>query len=77
MLHGADPFDKGIFDRCVAAGVSKVNINKVLNGEWVGVMERRAGEKGVGVMGLVEEATARMEEAVGRCIEVLGSGGRY
>ncbi|GLA00834.1 hypothetical protein AnigIFM60653_010219 [Aspergillus niger] len=77
VLHGADPFDKGIFDRCIGAGVSKININKVLNGEWVGVMGEKANGKGVGVMGLVEEATERMEKAVERCIDVLGSGGRY
>ena len=35
VLHGADPFDGEIFRRCIEAGVSKVNINKVLNNEWL------------------------------------------
>ncbi|RAK96624.1 class II fructose-bisphosphate aldolase [Aspergillus ibericus CBS 121593] len=74
VLHGADPFDREIFRRCIQAGVSKVNINKVLNNEWVAVV---TGGKGKGMTVLIEEATERMQAAVERCIDLLGSGGRY
>ncbi|PWY94115.1 aldolase [Aspergillus sclerotioniger CBS 115572] len=74
VLHGADPFDREIFGRCIEAGVSKVNINKVLNNEWVRVVTEG---KGKGMTGLIEEATERMQIAVEGCIDLLGSGGRY
>ncbi|PYI02844.1 aldolase [Aspergillus sclerotiicarbonarius CBS 121057] len=78
VLHGADPFDRGVFERCIRAGVSKVNINKVLNDEWVAVVtEGKGGGKGRGMTGLIEEATRKMQLAVEGCIGLLGSGGRY
>ncbi|PYH98023.1 fructose-bisphosphate aldolase [Aspergillus ellipticus CBS 707.79] len=75
VLHGADPFDKAIFQECIDAGVSKVNINKVLNGEWVRVLAELA-PNGVGVTKLIEEATGAMQVAVERCMVMLGSSGR-
>ncbi|PYH49597.1 class II fructose-bisphosphate aldolase [Aspergillus saccharolyticus JOP 1030-1] len=75
VLHGADPFDEGIFRRCIDCGVSKVNINKVLNNEFVRVMREKAGE--VPLTALIEEATREMQRAVERCVDMLGSGGRY
>ncbi|KAL4928772.1 class II fructose-bisphosphate aldolase [Aspergillus undulatus] len=75
VLHGADPFTKEIFQKCIECGVSKVNINKVLNNEYVRVQREKAGN--VPLTALLEEATDEMQKAVERCMDMLGSSGRY
>ncbi|RJE22887.1 fructose-bisphosphate aldolase [Aspergillus sclerotialis] len=45
VLHGADPFTAEIFQKCIASGVSKININKVLNNEFVNVQRERLGRR--------------------------------
>lgn len=75
VLHGADPFTQEIFQRCIDCGVSKININKVLNNEYIRVQQEMAGK--VPLTTLLEEATNAMRKAVERCIEMLGAGGRY
>lgn len=75
VLHGADPFTEGIFRECIDCGVSKININKVLNNEYVRVQREMAGKAPLTT--LLEEATSAMQKAVERCIDMLGSGGRY
>ncbi|RDW78857.1 class II fructose-bisphosphate aldolase [Aspergillus mulundensis] len=75
VLHGADPFTEEIFRKCIECGVSKVNINKVLNNEYVRVQREKAGK--VPLTQLLEEATDEMQKAVERCMDMLGSSGRY
>ncbi|KAL4734509.1 ketose-bisphosphate aldolase [Aspergillus similis] len=75
VLHGADPFTEEIFRKCIECGVSKVNINKVLNNEYVRVQREKAGR--VPLTQLLEEATDEMQKAVERCMDMLGSSGRY
>ncbi|KAJ5612973.1 fructose-bisphosphate aldolase [Penicillium lagena] len=75
VLHGADPFTKEIFQKCIECGVSKININKVLNNEYVKVQQEKAGK--VPLTTLLEEATNAMQKAVERCMDMLGSAGRY
>lgn len=74
VLHGADPFTKEIYDKCIARGVHKININKVMNNEYVHVQRERAGK--VALTTVIEEGTDAMQKAVERCIEILGSQGK-
>ncbi|KAL2215073.1 fructose-bisphosphate aldolase [Thermoascus aurantiacus ATCC 26904] len=74
VLHGSDPFTEEIFQRCIKAGVAKVNINKVMNNEYLRVQRERAG-KGP-VTAVIEEATNAMQKAVERCMDMLGSTGK-
>ncbi|PLN85846.1 aldolase [Aspergillus taichungensis] len=74
VLHGADPFTEEIFAECIRCGVAKVNINKVLNNEFVKVMAEKAGR--VPLTTLLEEATREMQGAVERCMDMLKSSGR-
>lgn len=74
VLHGADPFTEEIFQKCIGCGVSKVNINKVLNNEYVKVQAEKAGK--VPLTTLLEEATNAMQKAVERCMDMLGSTGK-
>lgn len=75
VLHGADPFSKEIFQKCIDCGVSKININKVLNNEYIKVQQEKAGK--VPLTTLLEEATNEMQKAVERCMDMLGATGRY
>ncbi|KAJ5697375.1 hypothetical protein N7488_011059 [Penicillium malachiteum] len=75
VLHGADPFTKEIFQKCIDCGVSKININKVLNNPYIKVQQEKAGR--VPLTTLLEDATNAMQKAVEGCIDMLGSGGRY
>ncbi|KAJ5489202.1 fructose-bisphosphate aldolase [Penicillium diatomitis] len=75
VLHGADPFTKEIFQKCIDCGVSKININKVLNNEYIKVQQEKAGK--VPLTTLLEDATNAMQKAVERCMDMLESTGRY
>lgn len=75
VLHGADPFTKEIFQKCIDCGVSKININKVLNNEYIKVQAEQAGK--VPLTTLLENATNAMQKAVERCMDMLNSTGRY
>ena len=74
VLHGADPFDKKIFSTCIGHGVSKVNINKVLNNPCQDVWEKYSNKKPF--TEVIELATAEMQKAVEGCCDLLGSTGK-
>ncbi|KAF2838447.1 putative fructose-bisphosphate aldolase [Patellaria atrata CBS 101060] len=74
VLHGADPFTQEIFQNCIGYGVSKININKVLNNEYIRVHQEKAGK--APLTSVIEDATNAMQKAVERCIDMLGSAGK-
>ncbi|EON63170.1 fructose-bisphosphate aldolase [Coniosporium apollinis CBS 100218] len=74
VLHGADPFDEKIFRQCIEHGVSKININKVLNNEYIKVQQEKAGK--APLTAVIEEGTDMMQKAVERCMDMLGSSGK-
>lgn len=74
VLHGADPFTTEIFQKCIKAGVSKININKVMNNEYTRVQAERSGKAPLTTV--IEEATTAMQKAVERCMDMVGSTGK-
>lgn len=72
VAHGTDPFTREVYDRLVRAGVSKVNVNGVVNGRYLEVQR----EGGRGVTAVMEEGTRRMQVAVEECMDMLGSTGK-
>jgi fructose-bisphosphate aldolase, class II len=74
VLHGADPFTKEIFEKCIRCGVSKVNINKVMNREYIRVQVDRQGKAPLTTV--LEEATDAMQQAVEQCMDMLDSTGK-
>lgn len=74
VLHGADPFTKEIFQKCIGHGVSKININKVLNNPCQDVWAAKAGK--APFTSVIEEATNQMQSAVEGCCDMLGSTGK-
>jgi len=74
VLHGADPFTEEIFQKCIQCGVSKININKVMNNEYVRVQAERQGKAPLTTV--LEEATDAMQKAIEKCMDMLGSTGK-
>lgn len=71
VLHGADAFTKEIFNKCIEYGVSKVNVNKVMNAEYLRV---QAGGGGKGPITKVhEDVTDAMQKAVEDIMDLLES----
>ena len=73
VLHGTDGFDQDIYKRCIEAGITKVNINGVLNKRYLQV--QREGGCG-GVSEIMEVGTRVMQEAIEECMDMLGSSGK-
>ncbi|KAF2138553.1 uncharacterized protein K452DRAFT_233961 [Aplosporella prunicola CBS 121167] len=74
VLHGADPFDRDIFQKCIGHGVAKCNVNKVLNNPLVQTWAAKAGK--APLTSVIEEGTAAMQKSVEECIDMLGSAGK-
>ena len=73
VLHGADPFDEDIFQRCIRAGVSKININKGMNKHYAAVQEQMAGKP---LTSVIEAGTEAMQKAIEKYMHELGSAGK-
>ncbi|KAK5628734.1 hypothetical protein RRF57_004449 [Xylaria bambusicola] len=73
VLHGADPFDKDIFQRCVRAGVSKININKGMNKHYAAVQKEMQGKP---LTSVIEAGTDAMQKAIEEYMHMLGSAGK-
>ncbi|AEO55062.1 hypothetical protein MYCTH_2298452 [Thermothelomyces thermophilus ATCC 42464] len=73
VLHGADPFDEDIFRKCMAAGVTKVNINKGMNNHYARVQQEMMGKP---LTRVIEAGTDAMQKAIERYAVWLGSAGK-
>ncbi|KAH7134164.1 ketose-bisphosphate aldolase [Dactylonectria macrodidyma] len=73
VLHGADPFDEAIFKRCIAAGVTKININKGMNKHYARVQEEMRGKP---LTSVIEAGTEAMQKAIEEYMVWLGSAGK-
>lgn len=74
VLHGADPFNKEIFQKCISHGVSKININRAMNKEYVRVQAEKSGK--ASLTAVLEEATDAMQKTVENSMDMLGSTGK-
>ncbi len=72
VLHGTDGFDEGIYGKCIEGGITKVNINGVLNKRYREVQRDGGG----GVSETMEKGTSVMQEAIEECMDMLGSTGK-
>lgn len=74
VLHGADPFTHEIYKKCIECGVSKVNLNKALNSQYVNVWKEKAGK--APLTAVIEEGTNAMQKAVEEIMDKLESSGK-
>ena len=72
VLHGTDGFDKDIYGRCVEGGITKVNINGIMNKPYRALMK----EEKLGLTELMERGTDGMQRAVEESMRMLGSCGK-
>ena len=73
VLHGTDGFDKEIYGKCIKGGITKVNINGVMNKEYKRVRQEMPDAIVTEVM---EKGTGVMQAAVEENMEMLGSCGK-
>ncbi|EON97466.1 putative fructose-bisphosphate aldolase protein [Phaeoacremonium minimum UCRPA7] len=73
VLHGADPFTEEIFQKCIKAGVTKVNINKGMNKHYAAVQEEMRGKP---LTSVIEAGTKKMQDAIEEYMRQLGSAGK-
>lgn len=77
VLHGAgrEYFDDGEIEKqCIEAGAAKINLNDCVNDHFIEVMQEKAGK--APLTALLEEATDRMQKAVERHMDYMGSAGK-
>ncbi|KAL8775718.1 MAG: hypothetical protein Q9209_000214 [Squamulea sp. 1 TL-2023] len=74
VLHGTDGFTKELYHRCIGHGITKVNINKVMNKELAEFQKERAGK--VPLSQVIEESTKVMQRVVEDLMDMLGSSGK-
>lgn len=72
VLHGTDGFTAEHYEKCLKGGITKVNINKVMNGRYMEL--QREGK--YGLTELMEKGTERMQGVVEGCMDMLGSSGK-
>ncbi|KAJ4248805.1 hypothetical protein NW762_012643 [Fusarium torreyae] len=73
VLHGADPFSKEIYERCIQAGVVKININRGLNDHYAISREKTAGRP---ITVVIQEGTTSMQKAVELYMDWFGCAGK-
>lgn len=73
VLHGADPFTTEIFQKCIAGGVTKVNINKGMNKHYARVQQEMQGKP---LTSVIEAGTTAMQKGIEVYMHQLGSAGR-
>lgn len=73
VLHGADPFDKDIYEQCMKAGMTKININRGLNDHYASANEHNRGRT---ITSTIEGGTKRMQKAVENYMRLFGSAGQ-
>lgn len=72
VLHGTDTFDDEIYRKCIEHGITKVNINGVVNQRYMAL--HREGK--LGLTALTEQSTQAMQKEVEKCMDQLGSTGK-
>ena len=73
VLHGADPFTEEIFQRCIKAGVTKININRGVNNHYQSVQQEMRGKP---LTSVIEAGTDSMQKAIEQYMQWLGSAGK-
>lgn len=73
VLHGTDGFDPEIYGKCIGHGITKVNINGVMNKEY---KKMRNEQPDLIVTEMMEKGTKVMQDVVEHNMDMLGSSGK-
>ncbi|EQB58994.1 fructose-bisphosphate aldolase class-II [Colletotrichum gloeosporioides Cg-14] len=73
ILHGCDPFDEDLFNRCIERGVVKININKGINNHYAPAQEKARGRP---ITATIEAGTKDMQAACEKYMHWFRSAGK-
>ncbi len=74
VAHGTNGWAPELMKQCIAAGVSKININRLILNEYYGHLHANTSKLSHTV--LIEEGTAKVIEETVRWAEICGSAGK-
>ena len=76
VLHGTNAFDQSLFQQCVKAGVSKINVNKQVIDPWKEMMNKRHEKGFLPITTLMEDSMDIFQREVERLMDECGSSGK-
>lgn len=71
-LHGTNGFSKDLMRSCIAAGATKINVNRIVLNDYYGYIRARTGTEKSHVK-LLEESVDRVINQTVEWMEVVGS----
>ena len=74
VLHGTDSFSEEILHKCIDHGFTKINMNKVVNREYVKVQQEKAGK--AALTAVIEEGTDAMQKQLEKLMDWMRSSGK-
>lgn len=73
VLHGTNAFDQSLFQQCVKAGVTKINVNKQIIDPWKDMISRRHEKGFLPITKLMEDSMDIFQREVERLMDECGS----
>ena len=73
VLHGTNSFTADLTRQCVGAGISKVNVNKLVLSDYLDYLANH--QEGTPLTALLEEGVVKIQAAVGEQMDACGSSG--
>lgn len=73
-LHGTNDFPDDVMKRCIAGGVSKVNVNKLVLDDYLEFLKGNAPT--MNLTGLMEQGVSKIQKSVERWMDICGSSGK-
>jgi fructose/tagatose bisphosphate aldolase len=73
-LHGTNGFEPELMKRCIAAGVSKINVNRLVLDDYYNHL--RANVSAMSHTQLIEEGIQKVADLTVKWMEICGSAGK-
>lgn len=74
VLHGTNDYEPDLMKKCIAAGVSKINVNKLVLDEYYAHLYASAGK--MPHTQLIEEGIEKVAQTTIKWMEICGSAGQ-
>ena len=74
VLHGTNDFPEDVMQRCIAGGVSKVNVNKLVLDDYLSHLKQNAPK--LGLTTLLEEGVKEVRKLMEWQMDVVQSTGK-
>jgi fructose-bisphosphate aldolase class II len=74
VLHGTNGFAPDLMKRCVAAGVTKINVNRLVLDDYYEHLNANVGK--MGHTQLIEEGIEKVTQLTMKWMEICGSAGK-